>query len=460
MYLNEDLKKKWGPVLSHEDCPEIDDPYKAGVVAQLLENTEQELLKAEESFGLGSQSLTEAPTNASGSAGGTFPDNPNLRGYNPVLISLLRRSMPNLIAFDVAGVQPMSGPTGLIFALRAKYDSQAGDEALFREAETDHSGAAAPAHAGTDPLPQTGTQSPGDPIGGLAAPNPPYTTGQAMSTWAGEQLGDGVAPEFAEMALSIERVPVTAGTRALKAEYTLEMAQDLRAIHNLDAESELANILSAEILAEINREVIRSIYLIAVPGAQETDIAVPGVFDLDADADGRWSVERWKGLMYQLERDANAIAKATRRGRGNFMLCSSNVASALSIAGLLDSAPALKDSLSHDGDNGNTFVGVLNGRHKVYVDPYAPAAAGGNDFYVMGYRGSSQMDAGLFYCPYVPLQMVRAVGENSFQPKIGFKTRYGMVVNPFSNTTGDADGVLRFSSNIYYRKVQVANILV
>jgi len=458
MYLNENLKEKWSGVLDHEDCEPIKDPYRKGVIAHLLENTEEAIRQDNEQSGFFTGTLTEAPANQSGA----FPNNPNLQGYNPVLISLLRRAMPNLIAFDVAGVQPMSGPTGLIFALRSKYTSQGGTEALFNEADTEFSSDDTPPHEGTsdDFLPLAGTTiAPGTDlesfVGGGAQS---YSRGAGLDTLEGESLGDGSAPEFAEMAFSIDKVVVEAKTRALKAEYTMELAQDLKAIHNLDAETELANILSAELLFEINRELIRSIYLIAVPGAQEGDIASPGVFDLNADADGRWSVERWKGLMYQLERDANAIAKSTRRGRGNFMICSSNVASALSIAGLLASATALKDNLSHDGDNGNTFVGVLNGRIKVYVDPYSDTA--GKDYYVMGYRGSSAMDAGLFYCPYVPLQMVRAVGENSFQPKIGFKTRYGMRVNPFSNATGDADGVLRLSSNIYYRRVQVDNILV
>lgn len=457
MYLNENLKEKWAAVLDHEDCAPIADPYKKGVVAQILENTEDAIRKEQEQAGFYSGSLTEAPANQSGA----FPNNPNLQGYNPVLISLLRRAMPNLIAFDVAGVQPMTGPTGLIFALRSKYTSQGGTEALHNEADTSFSSDATPPHEGDtdDMLPLSGTAVAGDPISGFTgAAVSSFGTAQGLTTAEGEALGDGVAPEFAEMAFSIDKVSVEAKTRALKAEYTMELAQDLKAIHNLDAETELANILSSELLFEINREVIRSIYLIAVPGAQEGDIATAGTFDLNADADGRWSVERWKGLMYQLERDANAIAKQTRRGRGNFIICSSNVASALSIAGLLDSAPALKDNLSHDGDNGNTFVGVLNGRIKVYVDPYSPAA--GKDYYVMGYRGSSQMDAGLFYCPYVPLQMVRAVGENSFQPKIGFKTRYGMRVNPFSALGGNADGELRLSTNIYYRRVQVDNILV
>ena len=457
MYLNEDLKQKWADVLNHEDCDPIKDPIKKGVVAHILENTQVALRQEAEQQGFGFQSLTEAPANQSGA----FPNNPNLQGYNPVLISLLRRSMPNLMAFDVAGVQPMSGPTGLIFALRSKYSTQGGTEALHNEADTSHSSDATPPHEGTsdDFLPLTGTATPGDIIDtftGAAVSS--YGTAQGLTTAEGEALGDGVAPEFAEMAFSIDKVTVTAKTRALKAEYTMELAQDLKAIHNLDAETELANILSSELLFEINRELIRTIYLIAVAGAQEADIASAGTFDLNADADGRWNVERWKGLMYQLERDANAIGKQTRRGRGNFIICSSNVASALSIAGLLDSAPALTDNLGHDGDNGNTFVGVLNKRFKVYVDPYQDTA--GKDYYVMGYRGASQMDAGLFYCPYVPLQMVRAVGENSFQPKIGFKTRYGMRVNPFSNLTGDADGELRLRSNIYYRLVQVDNILV
>jgi hypothetical protein len=436
MYLNEDLISKWSKVLEHPACTPIRDQYRKGVIAQLLENQEKD---CREQGTLGATFLAEAPhANSAGSAGGTFPDNPNLRGYDPVLISLLRRALPNLMAFDLAGVQPLDGPTGLIFTMRSKYTSQAGTEALHNEADTTHSGTG----THTDPL---------DPTAGTGEPQ----SGRGLDTWDGEKLGTGGAePEWPEMALSIERISVIAKTRALKAEYTMELAQDLKAIHGLDAEAELANILSAEIMAEINREVIRTIYQIAEPGASY-GTTNPGEFDLDLDADGRWSVEKYKGLMYQLEREANAIAKRTRRGRGNIIVCDSDTASALSMTGLLDNAPALKDSLSVD-DTGNTFVGVLNGRFKVYIDPYAPL---GTNYAVVGYRGSNAFDAGLFYCPYVPLQLVRALGENSFQPKIGFKTRYGLVTNPFAKLSGDGDGSLAADENTYYRKVKLLNIL-
>jgi hypothetical protein len=448
MYKSDKLLEKWRPLLEHESLGSIKDPYKRAVTAVLLEN--QELQNRKDGSGgyavieredLNEQYLTENPTNTVGVSPNSFPNNPNLQGYDPVLISLVRRAMPNLIAFDVLGVQPMQGPTGLIFALRSKYTSQGGAEALFNEANTNFSGAALPAQAGVDPLPQAANNS--------------YIGGTGLLTSDGENLGYG-GPDFAEMALSIEKVTVEAKTRALKAEYSMEIAQDLKAVHGLDAETELANILSSEILAEINREVIRTIYNNAVPGAQH-NVTTPGVFDLDVDSNGRWSVEKFKGLMFQIERDANAIAKATRRGRGNIIITSSDVASALSITGLLDTAPALKDNLQVD-DTGNTFVGVLNGRFKVFIDPYVPASS--NNYYVVGYRGSNAYDAGLFYCPYVPLQMVRAVGENTFQPKIGFKTRYGLVANPFATAAGDgATGQAAWNQNVYYRKVQVLNLM-
>jgi len=429
MYLNETLLKKWERVLNHEDCSPISDSYKKGVLAQLLENQEKD---CQQQGTLGVTFLAEAPH---ANASGAFPDNPNLQGFNPVLISLLRRSLPNLMAFDVCGVQPLDGPTGLIFALRSKYDTQGGAEALYAEADTTHTGTGAQ----SDPL---------DPTGAL-------TTGRAKDTADGESAGTGApALEWPEMAFSIEKVAVTAKTRNLKAEYTMELAQDLKAIHGLDAEAELANILSAEIMAEINREVVRTIYQVAKPGA-EHDTDTPGTFDLDVDSNGRWSVEKYKGLMYQIEREANAIAKETRRGRGNVIICDSDTASALSMTGLLDSAPALKDSLNVD-DTGNTFVGVLNGRFKVYIDPYAPLSA---NYAVVGFKGANAFDAGLFYCPYVPLQLVRAVGENSFQPKIGFKTRYGMVANPFHAGAGATSGALSEDSNVYYRRSIVANLL-
>lgn len=426
MYLTDELQKKWEKVLNHPELPSVKDAHKRAVLTVLLENQENEAKK--------NSMITEAaPANA---AAGFPNNNANLKGYDPVLISLLRRALPNLMAFDICGVQPLKAPTGLIFAMKSKYTSQGGAEALHFEADTAHSGGGA--HS-----------SPLDPFAA--------TTGTGVSTSAGERLGGSDQPadgQFAEMAFSIDKVSVEAKTRALKAEYTMELAQDLRAIHGLDAETELANILSAEILAEINREVVRTIYNTAVVGARH-GVANEGEFDLVADGDGRWSVERVKGLMFQIEREANAIAKETRRGRGNFIVCDSDTASALSVAGLLDIGTNLKDNLNVD-DTGNTFVGVLNGRFKVYIDPYAPL---GSHFVVTGFKGANQYDAGLFYCPYVPLQMVRAVGPDSFQPKIGFKTRYGMVANPFSNLLGNSNGALVANSNIYYRKMKVLNLL-
>jgi hypothetical protein len=439
----ETLMKKWSPVLEHGELPSIKDNHKRAVVAQLLEN--QELACRESSSG-GYQSQTSllseaAPTNAMGASSSTASDGA-IDTYDPVLISLVRRAMPNLIAYDIAGVQPMTGPTGLIFAMRSRYTNQGGTEALFNEANSGFSGAAA--NAGT----QTG-QTP------AYANATNYTVGTGMSTATAEALGDAANNQFSEMAFSIEKIAVTAKSRALKAEYTMELAQDLKAVHGLDAEQELANILSTEILAEINREVVRTVNLTATIGAQE-NVATAGTFDLDVDANGRWSVEKFKGLMFQIEREANAIAKATRRGKGNIMICSSDVASALQMAGVLDYTPALANNLQVD-DTGNTFAGVLNGRIKVYIDPYF-AASSGVHYATIGYKGTSAFDAGLFYCPYVPLQMVRAVGQDTFQPKIGFKTRYGMVANPFA--TSDADGALAFSKkNIYYRRLAIANLM-
>lgn len=435
MYLTEDLQKKWGAVLDHKGLPGLS-AHKRAVLSVLFENQE----KAQREDGSANMSLLgeAAPANSTGG----FPNNnANLKGYDPVLISLIRRALPNLVAFDLCGVQPMKGPTGLIFALKSKYSTQGGTEALYNEANTAFSGNLSDAHS-----------SPLDPFG-------PPTTGRGLTTADGEALGDGSATgtkpaHFAQMAFSIDKVTVEAKTRALKAEYSLEIAQDLKAVHGLDAESELANILSAEILSEINREIIRTIYNNAVPGAQQ-NTATAGTFDLDVDSNGRWSVEKYKGLMVQIERDANAIAKETRRGRGNNIICDSDTASCLSVAGLLDCGSALKDSLTVD-DTGNTFVGILNGKYKVFIDPYAPLT---QNFYVVGYKGASQYDAGLFYCPYVPLQMVRAVGENTFQPKIGFKTRYGIVANPFSNLAGNSNGSLVAGSNVYYRSVRVQNLL-
>jgi hypothetical protein len=421
------LMEKWEAVIGHNDLPEIKDAYKRQVTAQLLENQEKALIEEK-------QALWETtPVNQigggfSGQVNGS--PNSNLAGYDPILISLVRRAMPNLMAYDVCGVQPMTGPTGLIFAMKSKYSTQNGTEALFNEADTDFAGSSLTSHAGSNPV--SGT----------------YTTGGGMATGDAEQLGDTYA--FGEMAFSIEKTTVTAKTRGLKAQYTVELAQDLKAVHGLEAEGELSNILSQEILFEINREVIRTIYAAAKPGADTGATTTYGTFDLDVDANGRWSVERFKGLLFQIERDANNIAQQTRRGKGNFIVCSADVASALSMAGILDYTPALSTNLNVD-DTGNTFAGVLNGKIKVYVDPYSANLNTANQFYVVGYKGTSPYDAGMFYCPYVPLQMVRAVDPNTFQPKIGFKTRYGMVTNPFTSLSAD--------SNTYYRRVKVTNLM-
>ena len=419
------LIQKWAPILEHADMPEIKDPHRRAVTAQLLENQTQANRQQAEA-------LTEdtAPVNVTANVG----------KYDPVLISLVRRAMPNLIAYDVCGVQPMTGPTGLIFAMRPKYVSGGalGADAFYNEADTDFAGAGT--HAGTNPAVLNDT-TPGT-----------YTKGTGMATAAAEVLGTDTNPAFAEMGFEIEKVTVEAKSRALKAKYSVELAQDLKAIHGLDAETELSNILSSEILAEINREVIRSIYTTAKVGA-DVGTAAAGVFDLDVDSNGRWSVEKFKGLLFQIERDANAVAKATRRGKANFIICSSDVASALAMAGVLDYAPALSTNLQVD-DTGNTFAGVLQGRYKVYVDPYATG-----DFYVVGYKGASAYDAGLFYAPYVPLQMYKAVDDTSFQPKIGFKTRYGLVANPFAEGTTKGAGALTANSNVFFRRVKVTNIL-
>ena len=441
MYLTENLQEKWQPVLEHPDLPKIEDSYKRAVTTVILENQEK-AVREDKAF------LSEAaPANATGSS---------VDNFDPVLISLVRRAMPNLIAYDICGVQPMTGPTGLIFAMKSRFGSQAGAEALFNEADTDFSARDAAgdtgspdAQAGTNPATLNDSPSAGT-----------YTTGSGMTTAQAETLGDG-SDEFAEMAFSIDKITVTAKSRALKAEYTMELAQDLKAIHGLDAETELANILSSEILSEINREVVRTIYGHAKAGAQ-VNTTTAGIFDLDTDSNGRWSVEKFKGLIYQLERDANAIGQQTRRGKGNLIICSADVASALQMAGVLDYAPALSSNLNVD-DTGNTFAGVLNGKFRVYVDPYA-ANVSASQYYVVGYKGSSPYDSGLFYCPYVPLQMVRAVGQNSFQPKIGFKTRYGMVQNPFASSDGDgaldnSGAVAAGKQNEYYRRVKVTNIM-
>ena len=426
MYLSEELQNKWSPVLDHQDLGPIKDSYRRTVTAVVLENQEKALREEKQAV------FSEAAPANSVTGGGV--DN-----YDPILISLVRRSLPNLMAYDVAGVQPMTGPTGLIFAMKSHYGTQAGAEALFNEAETDFSGAASPAHAGSNPVDGT------------------YTTGVGVTTEVGEDFGG--ATTLNQMAFSIEKTTVTAKTRALKAEYTVELAQDLKAVHGLDAESELSNILSQEILAEINREVIRTIYKVAKPGAAST--ATPGTFDLDVDSNGRWSVERFKGLLFNIERDANVIAQDTRRGKGNFIICSSDVASALAMAGVLDYTPALNTDLNVD-DTGNTFAGVLNGRYKVYIDPYSANTGAASQFYTVGYKGTSAYDAGIFYCPYVPLQMVRAIDPGTFQPKIGFKTRYGMIANPYVTTTagGATDGdTFTANRNQYYRRVKVSNLM-
>ena len=456
------LQEKWSPVLDFEGLGEIKDNHRRAVTAQLLENQERELREAAQFLGEAS------PTNSAGTggfSGGSDAGGP-VAGFDPVLISLIRRSMPNLIAYDICGVQPMSGPTGLIFAMRSKYGTQGGDEAFFNEVDSTFSGqnnsrnlsgGFSDGLVGFGTTNQDGTNpSVLNPVG-TATTNPsPYNVGGGMATGNSEALGDAAANAFNEMAFSIEKVTVTAKSRALKAEYSLELAQDLKAIHGLNAEAELANILSTEILAEINREVIRTIYKVAEQGAA-VNTATAGVFDLDVDSNGRWSVEKFKGLLFQIERDANAIAQRTRRGKGNTIICSADVASALTMAGVLDYTPALNANLNVD-DTGNTFAGVLQGKYKVYIDPYA-ANVDANQYYVVGYKGSSAYDAGIFYCPYVPLQMVRAVGQDTFQPKIGFKTRYGIVANPFAEGTDQGLGRLRLNTNRYYRRVKVANLM-
>ena len=445
MYLSENLQKKWEGVLDHADLPSIKDPYRKAVTAVILENQAQEMQKA-------SGILMEATPTNSASAGGTqtgFGGSATtpVAGFDPILISLVRRSLPNLIAYDVAGVQPMTGPTGLIFAMRSRYATQGGTEAFYNEANTGFSG--------------LGTAQTAISAGSL--PTEVFTSNAAavaaMTTARGEALGDGQAANtFQEMAFSIEKVTVTAKTRALKAEYSMELAQDLKAVHGLDAETELANILSTEILAEINREVIRTIYGVAKIGCQ-VGTTTAGKFDLDTDSNGRWMVEKVKGLAFQLEREANTIAKTTRRGKGNVMICSSDVASALAMAGILDYQSALQGQVNLTvDDTGNTFAGTLFGRIKVYIDPYAPTSST-SEFAVLGYKGSNAYDAGIFYCPYVPLQMVRAVDTGTFQPKIGFKTRYGLVANPFAEGTNVGSGALTAQSNFYYRAFQIANLM-
>ena len=432
MYKAEELSEKWKPVMEHDALPEIKDAYRRDVTLRLLENQEKFLNEA-------------APTNSMGASSSTAGSGA-IDTWDPILMGLVRRSMPQMIAYDICGVQPMTGPTGLIFAMKANYTNQSGGEAFGAtctgadEAHTEHSG--------------TGTHTTTDSTNNPFSANDSWKTGLGMGTSAAEALGDGAGPHFAEMAFTIEKTSVTAKSRALKAEYSTELAQDLKAVHGLDAETELANILSTEILQEINREVVRTIYYCAKPGAQR-DTTTAGAFDLDTDSNGRWSVEKFKGLMYQIERDRNEIGHDTRRGKGNFMICSADVASAMAMSGMLEAGHALNTD-----DTMSTYAGMMNGM-KVYVDRYYTSDVG--QFYLVGYKGASAYDAGLFYCPYVPLQMVRAMGENTFQPKIGFKTRYGMVKNPFVNGGGEVDfttgGTTDFGKNQYYRKVTIANLM-
>ena len=449
MFQTEHLQEKWQPVLEHPDLPKIEDSYKRAVTTLILENQEQ-ALKEDRSF------LSEAAPVNSMSGG-------QMDTWDPILISLVRRAMPNLIAYDVCGVQPMTGPTGLIFAMRSSFLSQDGAEALVDEAMPGKAGASNQNAAGTIGGGDVGATETNPAVLNDSPSAGTYTSATGMTTAQGEALGDSGTNAFAQMAFSIEKSTVTAVSRALKAEYTMELAQDLKAIHGLDAETELANILSSEILAEINREVVRSLYVTAVKGAQ-VNTTTGGIFDLDTDSNGRWSVEKFKGLMFAIERDANAIGQQTRRGKGNTIICSADVASALQMAGVLDYTPALSNNLNVD-DTTTTFAGVMNGRFKVYVDPYAANVAA-SQYYVVGYKGTSPYDAGFFYCPYVPLQMVRAVGESSFQPKIGFKTRYGLAANPFAapgavaaGDTVNSDASLDANTNAWYRRVKVTNLM-
>lgn len=461
MFLKEEIQAKWAPVLDHKDLGAIKDPYRRSITAIVLENTELALRSDAQAQGY--QSLTETssltPVNAMGASSSTAGTG-NIDTFDPVLISLVRRSMPNLIAYDIAGVQPMTGPTGLIFAMRSQYANTTSAnvaETFYNEVNT----AFSTITAGNSTFGQAAGTGPGASIPGQTNTTPMvntafYNTNFAMQTaWAEALGGDSAgANAFAQMGFTIDKTTVTAKTRALKAEYTMELAQDLKAIHGLDAETELSNILSAEILAEINRELVREINITAKIGAQD-NVTTAGVFDLDTDSNGRWSVEKFKGLMFQLEREANRISKETRRGKGNIMICTSDVASALQMAGVLDYTPALNSNSLNVDDTGNTFAGVLNGRFKVYIDPYA---IGGN-YATVGYKGSSAFDAGVFYCPYVPLQMVRAVDQGTFQPKIGFKTRYGIVANPFAEGLTKGAGALSVNSNVYYRKMLIQNLM-
>lgn len=440
------LVEKWKPVLEHGDLPAIKDPYKRAVLAVVLEN-QATAAKEESGWGLSQNLLTEYNGPATNNISGG-----NVATFDPILISLVRRALPNLMAYDVAGVQPMTGPTGLIFAMRSRYQSQTGPEAFYNEANTDFTGftsggafGAVAADVSNNPVANT-------------LDSTLFNTGRGMPTAYAESLGDGTgANNFAEMAFSIEKQTVTAKSRALKAEYTMELAQDLKAIHGLDAETELSNILTTEVLTEINREVIRTIYYVSVLGAQY-GVTTPGYYNLDTDANGRWSVERFKGLIFQLQREANGIAKDTRRGRGNIMIVSSDVASAMAMTEILSDTPKLDANLTVD-DTGNTFAGTIQGRIKVYIDPYFGGMSSGNELCVVGYKGGNPYDAGLFYCPYVPLQMVRALDPNTFQPKIGFKTRYGMVANPFAQGLNVGGSGLTARSNLYYRILSVQNLM-
>ena len=444
MFTSDKLLEKWQPVLDSEDAPKLVDRHRKAVTATVLENTEKAL--AEERNHQGFQLNEVAANNVS----------TNIDNWDPILIGLVRRAMPNLLAYDICGVQPMTGPTGLIFAMKSKFTTQGGAEALFNEADTDFSGAGTQGGGSSSLVgdvnpPGVSGETSADTSGGADNVEDAFGLGTGMTTDAAEALGDGGGTNFAEMAFSIDKTTVTAKSRALKAEYTMELAQDLKAIHGLDAEAELANILSAEILAEINREVVRTINSRAKLGSRQADITTDGTFDVNADSDGRWSVERYKGLLVQLMREANVIAKETRRGKGNFIMCSSDVAAALSASGMLDYARAGGNPTLNVDDTGNTFAGTLSGGMKVYIDPYANI-----DYVNVGYKGPNPYDAGLFYCPYVPLTMVRAVGENSFQPKIGFKTRYGMIANPYADQTGSIGAV---RTNQYYRITKITNIL-
>jgi hypothetical protein len=448
MLLSEELKQKWQPVLEHPELEAIKDPYKKAVTAMVLENQSQAMASDRAQMGMLNETTSTGPSNVTGAG---------VQNFDPILISLVRRALPNLIAYDVAGVQPMTGPTGLIFAMRAKYGQNmtaSGAEAFYNEANTQFSGIGSDTNRFGFANNTTGDTIT-NPVASLSANA--FTTGIGMPTSTAEYLGSESNTAFGQMAFSIEKVTVTAQSRALKAEYSLELAQDLKAIHGLDAETELSNILSTEILAEINREVIRTIYAVAKPGAQY-GTTTAGTFDLDTDSNGRWSVERFKGLIFQVERDANVIAKETRRGKGNVMIVSSDVASAMAMAGVLQYTPALSADLQVD-DTGNTFAGLLHGRIKVYIDPYFGGYTSNQELVTIGYKGSSPYDAGLFYCPYVPLQMVRAVDQYTFQPKIGFKTRYGMVANPFAGGSNVDLGQLYPRRNTYYRIFRVANLM-